>query len=165
MKRKGSVYYTSLGYAAHNLGITIEGKRTDGFDFRAEPQLSLNRGLVSYIPPMARINTYRLTAYYFPATQFLNEMAYQVDLKYGLGKHWNFSVNFSDIRDLDFKREFYKEINAEVVFKMEEKYQILAGIQHQRMDIELYFGKGGEEDVRTITPYLELLYYINEKLH
>jgi hypothetical protein len=163
VKRKGSVYYTSLGYAAHNLGITIEGKRTDGFDFRAEPQLSLNRGLVSYIPPMARINTYRLTAYYFPATQFLNEMAYQVDLKYGLGKHWNFSVNFSEIRDLDFKREFYKEINAEVVFKMEEKYQILAGIQHQRMDIELYFGKGGEEDVRTITPYLELLYYINDK--
>lgn len=103
---------------------------------------------------MARINTYRLTAYYFPATQFLNEMAYQVDLKYGLGKHWNLSVNFSDIRDIDFKREFYKEINAEVVYKREETYQIILGVQHQMIDVELYFGKGGEEDVKTITPIL-----------
>lgn len=66
--------------------------------------MALNRGLISYIPPMARINTFRLTSYYFPATQFLNEMAYQIDIKYGLGDHWNFSFNFSDIRDLNFEK-------------------------------------------------------------
>lgn len=56
--------------------------------------LTLNKGLVNFIPPMAKINTYRLTAIYYPATQFLDEMAFQADLKYGLGENWFFSKLF-----------------------------------------------------------------------
>lgn len=159
----GSVFYTSIGYAAHNLGVTLEAKRTDGFDFRAEHQLALNRGLISYIPPMARINTFRLTSYYFPATQFLNEMAYQFDIKYGLGEHWNFSFNYSDIRDLKFENKFYREYNGEVVYKANDIWQASIGLQRQEVDVNLYFGKAAEPEVKTFTPYAELLYYFNER--
>lgn len=166
-RTNGSVFYTSIGYAAHNLGITLEGKRTDGFDFRADHRidpLAANRGLIAYIPPMARINTYRLTSYYFPATQFLNEMAYQIDFKYSLGSHWNFSLNISDIRDLNFDEQFYKEINGEIVYKQEDAYQMSVGLQRQEVNVSLYFGKPATEPkVKTWTPYAEFLYYFNEK--
>ena len=56
----GSVVYTSLSYANKGLGITLEGKRTENFDFRTRPQEQLNQGLVNFLPPMARVNTYRL---------------------------------------------------------------------------------------------------------
>lgn len=162
----GSVFYTSIGYAAKNFGITIEGKRTEGFDFRADPRVdprAPNRGLITYIPPMARINTFRLTSYYFPATQFINEMAYQIDLKYGLGSHWNFSFNLSDIRDLSFKNEYYKEYNGEIVYKVEDHWQASLGLQTQQVNVNLYFGKA-EPTVHTITPYAEFLTYFNDRV-
>lgn len=160
---KGSVLYTSLSYTHNTLGLTAEWKRTEGMVFRAEPLLSLNKGLVGFIPPMARINTYRLNSYYYPATQFLNEMAYQIDLRYGLGEHWNFSVNFSDIRDKDFDQEFYKELYVEVVYKQPSRWQLTTGIQRQEFNQALYYGKTGENDVKTITPFAEFLYKFNRK--
>ncbi|MCC6815143.1 MAG: hypothetical protein IT267_01880 [Saprospiraceae bacterium] len=157
-KGSGHVYYTSFGFSGNKLGITAEAKRTDGFDFRAEPNLALNRGLVSYIPPMARVNTYRLTAYYTPATQFLSEGAFQIDIKYGLNDHWTFAINYSDIKDKDFKKQFYREIHAEVFYKEPDQYQLTFGIQRQEFNQELYFGKGGEPTVKTFTPFAEFLY-------
>ncbi|MBK6701360.1 MAG: hypothetical protein IPG55_16040 [Saprospiraceae bacterium] len=163
VKQDGSVFYTSIGYAAHNLGITIEGKRTEAFDFRAEPTLTLNKGLITFIPPSSKINTYRLNSYYYPATQYLSEMAYQIDLKYGFGDHWNFSVNFSDIRDKDFTKEFYKEIYAEVLYKKPGSWQLSGGLQHQRFNQEVYYGKGGQPTIKTITPFAEFLYKFSRK--
>ncbi|MDQ3143148.1 MAG: DUF6029 family protein [Bacteroidota bacterium] len=163
VKENGSVLYSSLSYAAHGLGITVEGKRTIGFDFRAEPLLSLNKGLINFIPPMAKINTYRLTAYYYPATQFLSEAAYQIDVKYGLSDYWNFSVNYSDIRDKDFKQDLYKEIYSEINYKNGSHYQITGGLQLQNYNIAVYFGKPGEENVKTVTPFTEILYQFDNK--
>ncbi|MFN8279647.1 MAG: DUF6029 family protein [Saprospiraceae bacterium] len=162
VKGLGHVYYTSLGYAANNLGITLEGKRTDGFDFRAAPQVTLNRGLITYIPPMARVNTYRLTSYYYPATQFLNEGALQLDIKYGIGDHWNFSFNTSHIMDKNFDSLFYREFHLEVTYKLPEKYQLTVGLQRQIFNQQLYFGKGGEPLVKTFVPFAEFLYDFSE---
>ncbi len=163
IKGPGQVFYSSVGYSGNKLGVTIEGKRTSGFDYRAEINQPLNRGLVSYIPPMARVNTYRLTAYYTPATQFLNEGAYQVDLRYGINDHWNIAINYSDIRDKDFNKQFYREIHTEVSYKVPERYQVNFGIQRQEFNQELYFGKGGQPTVKTITPFAEFLYDFSDK--
>jgi hypothetical protein len=158
----GSVMYTSLSFVKNQLGITAEWKRTESFSYRAEPLLSLNKGLIGFIPPMAKINTFRLTALYYPATQFLNEMAYQIDVKYGIGDHWNFSVNYSDIRDKDFDTKFYNEIYADISYKVEDAWQLTAGIQTQFFSISTYYGKP-EADVETITPFAEFLYKFNQK--
>lgn len=131
VSKEGTVFYTSLSYAKHKLGITAEFKRTDGFLFRTEPLLSKNNGLIGYIPPMAKINTFRLTSFYYPATQFLDEMAYQFDIKYGLGEHWNLSLNLSEIRDKNFDKQYYREIYAEAIYKHDQKWQLTGGIQHQ----------------------------------
>lgn len=160
VKESGSVAYSSISYAAHGFGITLEAKRTEGMDFRAEPLLSLNKGLINFIPPMAKINTYRLLALYYPATQFLDELAYQADIRYGW-KKWNVSLNYSDIRDLTFKRQFYNEIYSEISYKEPEKYTATVGVQRQIFDVEKYYGKGGAKVVKTITPFVEFLYKIS----
>lgn len=163
VRGNGHVYYSSIGYAGHSLGLTLEAKRTDGFDFRASPQATLNRGLISFIPPMAKINTYRLTGYYYPATQFLNEGAFQIDAKYGIGENWNFSANFSNIRDKSFEKIFYKEIYADINFKEPDQYQITLGFQSQVFNQELYYGKGGEPLIKSYVPFAEFLYDFSSK--
>ncbi|NOT37511.1 MAG: hypothetical protein HOP11_09050 [Saprospiraceae bacterium] len=162
VKGPGHVYYSSFGYSGNKIGITAEAKRTDGFDFRAEPGLALNRGLVAFIPPMARVNTYRLTAYYTPATQFLSEGAFQLDVKYNINENWNFGINYSDIRDKDFNKQFYRELHTEITYKQPDHYQISFGVQRQEFNQELYFGKGGQPVVKTFTPFVEVLYDFNE---
>lgn len=162
VSENGSVLYTSLSFVKNQLGLTAEWKRTENFSYRSEPLLKNNNSLIGYIPPMAKLNTFRLTSYYSPATQFLDEMAIQFDLKYGIGDHWNFSLNYSDIRDKKFDRQFYNEFYVEAIYKKEDHYQLTAGLQLQTFDIELYFGKPGEEDVKTVTPFAEFLYKFSE---
>jgi len=50
VRESGTVFYSSLSYAGGGLGVTVEGKRTENFDFRIDPQLSLLRGLITFIP-------------------------------------------------------------------------------------------------------------------
>ncbi len=163
VSQSGSVFYNSFSYSAHKLGITLEFKRTDGFLYRTEPLLSTNDGLIGFIPPMAKINTFRLTSFYYPATQFLDEMAFQVDLKYGLGSHWNLSLNYSDIRDKNFDKQYYKEIYAEAIYKHDQTWQVTGGLQHQFFNLDLYYQKVGEANVETITPFAEFLYKFSRK--
>jgi len=61
---EGSVLYTSLSYAQKGFGVTLEAKRTENFSFRTRPQETLFRGIINYLPPMARVNTDRLSSRY-----------------------------------------------------------------------------------------------------
>jgi len=58
VKNPGTVFYSSLSYAAHGLGITLEGKRTESFNLRTDPTLMLIDGIMNFLPPMNRQNTY-----------------------------------------------------------------------------------------------------------
>lgn len=49
------------------------------------------------------------------------------------------------------------------MFKANDQWQASLGLQRQIVNVNLYFGKAAEPDVKTITPYAELLYYINDK--
>lgn len=161
-KESGSVYYTSLSYAGHGLGVTLEYKRTENFDFRADPNLRLLRGLISYIPPMNRQNTYRLTARYSPATQFISEQAYQIDLKYRWNKKLNTSINYSDIKTLDGKRLF-REIYTQIYYKPSSKWVAKGGLQMVQYNQEVYEVKPGVPLVETVVPYVDILYKISRK--
>jgi len=151
----GYNFYTSFSWAGSKFGATIEGKRTDNFRFRSDPFLIGVQGQVNYLTPMARQNTYRLTARFSPNTQELGEQAIQADLKYAVNKKLNISLNLSDIRNLD-GRELYREIAPEVLYKYKRKWQALVGLQVLNYDIETYQGKSGYVDA--ITPYTEVLY-------
>jgi hypothetical protein len=160
--RDGFVAYTSLSLALKGFGVTVEYKRTEDFDIRADPLQNLNFGLMGYIPPMARVNTYRLTARYNAATQFVGEDAWQVDVRYSPNKKWSFAGNFSYIRNLE-DILLYREIFTEVVYKQKRKWQVTAGVQLQSYNQELFEGKPEVPMVETVTPYFEFLYKFSRR--
>jgi hypothetical protein len=159
---KGSLIYSSLTYAKSGLGITLEGKRTEGFSFRTDPKLDQTDGLLNYLPPMNRENSYRLTARYSPATQDLGEKAIQADVRYSPNKKWSFNINFSHIADLDDEL-LYREIYTEILFKKSRKWRLSGGVQLQEYNQEIYEGKGDVPNVETVTPFAEFLYKLSRK--
>ncbi len=162
LRADGSVLYSSLSYAGHGLGITLEYKRTENFDFRANLHLRLLRGMINFIPPMNRQNTYRLNTRYSPATQLLSEQAFQVDVKYRWSKSLSTAVNFSSIEDLDGNR-LYQEIFTEVFYKYKRKWQVKGGVQFQKYNQEVYEVKPGVPLLEDVVPYVDFLYKISRK--
>jgi hypothetical protein len=158
----GFVAYTSLSLALKGFGAAVEYKRTENFDVRTDPFQSQNRGLLNYIPPMNRLNTYRLTARYSPATQFIGEEAFQLDLRYSPTRKLSFLGNFSNITDLEGE-QLYREVYTEVVYKQKRLWQLTAGVQLQTYNQELYEGKSEVPLVETVTPYAEFLYKFSRK--
>lgn len=156
----GTVFYSNLSYAGNGYGISVEGKRTENFDFRVRPQEQLNRGLVNFLPPMARVNTYRMTARYNAATQFLGEMAVQADARYSYKRKFGVNANFANITDLD-DNLLYRELYTELTYKYKRKWQFLAGLQIQRYNQEVFEFKPDAPMVETLTPFFDVLYKIS----
>lgn len=162
ISKPGTVFYTSLSYAASGFGITVEGKRTENFSFRTRPQEQLNRGLVNFLPPMTRVNTYRLNARYNAATQELGEMALQLDARYSPNRNWSFNVNYAYIDDLE-DTQLYRELHLEASYKSKKKWSLLGGVQMQRYNQERYEFKPEVPIVQTFTPFADFLYKIDRK--
>ena len=157
----GSVLYSTISYANKGLGISLEAKRTENFNFRSTPFDRFNEGFINFIPPMNRQSSYRLVARYLPATQELGELAFQADIRYRLNKKWSFLVNMSTISTLENKR-LYQELYTEVTYKKRGKYTLTAGLQFLEYDQGIY-QEAGLPIVKTVTPYLELLYKFDRK--
>ncbi len=155
--REGYTVYTSLSFAKNGLGITLEGKRTQDFSFRTSPFAEGFRGAINFLPPMAKQNTYRLTARFSPATQELGEQAVQLDARYALNKRLDVGFNFSEIRTLENK-ELYREIAPEFTYKYKRKWQLIGGIQVLKYNIGVYQGVEKGTYVDAVTPYAEYLY-------
>jgi hypothetical protein len=158
----GSVLYSTLSYAAKGLGITLEGKRTENFSWRTRPQEELNRGLMNFLPPMTRINTYRLTSRYNAATQELGEWAYQVDIRYAPSRKLAFSANFANLTDLEGEL-LYREVYVDAMVKKTRKWQLVAGVQMQNYNQERYEFKPDAPLVETFTPFADFQYRISRK--
>ncbi len=158
----GSVIYTSIGFATKGLGLTIEGRRTENFTLRTRPQAVLNRGMISFQPSLAKINTYRLTARYSPATQELGEYGIQADLKFAPSRELGFNVNYSNLTDLEGDM-LYAELYTEVTVKKTRLWTLISGVQLQSYNQEVYEFKPGVPDVQTITPFAEFLYKVSRK--
>jgi hypothetical protein len=161
VNKPGSVLYTTLSYAKNKLGITAEFKRTENFDFRTDATLKLNEGLLNFIPPMNRLNTYTLTARYSPATQMLSEYAYQFDVKYSLNKKLSFNANFSNILTLD-NAQLYQEVYTELRYSRDRTWKLVGGLQYQKYNQPVYEGEG-KEMLIAYTPFVDFLYRINKK--
>ncbi len=162
VQKPGSIFYTSLSYTQGNLGINLEAKRTEDFNYRATPFTKLFQGAINFLPAMARQNTYRLTARYQAATQDLGEQAIQADIRYNLTDKVGLNVNLSNITDLNGK-QLYREVYSEVTYKHSKKLSFLGGLQYQIYNQEIYETKPGVELVQTIVPYGEVLYKFTRK--
>lgn len=160
VSRPGNVVYSSLGYNTGGLGIILEAKRTQDFSFRIDPFVNQLRGMVNFLPPMARVNTYRLTARYNAATQEIGETAGQASVRYTFSDQWSAGVDYSQIMDLDMQQHFYREFYPEINWKPNDQWNILFGVQHQWYNQFIYEGKPGS--LSTLTPWLDVQYNIND---
>lgn len=162
VSRPGNVLYTSLAYSARGFGATLEYKRTENFTFRTDPFVLANQGMINFLPPMARVNTFRLPARYAPATQELGEQSMQVDLRYSPSRKLSFNVNFSNITNLE-NDLLYREFYSEVIYKYKRKWTLTGGLQLQNYNQDVFENKPGVPIVETITPYAEFLYKFDRK--
>ncbi|GJM31594.1 MAG: hypothetical protein DHS20C18_05950 [Saprospiraceae bacterium] len=162
VNRPGSVVYTSLSYAGGGFGVTLEGKRTEDFTYRTNPFVVLNRGFINFLPPMTRINTFRLNTRYNAATQELGEQAVQLDVKYSPNRKLSFGANFSNITNLEDDL-LYREILGEFTYKHKRLWTLNVGLQVQNYNQDIYEGKPGVPLIETITPFAEFLYKIDRK--
>ncbi len=160
VRRRGSVLYTNFSWSNSHWGLTVEGKRTENFSFRTSPFATGTRGAINFLPPLARQNTYRLTARFQPATQELGEQAFGAEIRYSPHKKLQFMLNGSVIDNLD-GGPLYREIFSEVTFKHKRKWQVIGGTQLQFYNKTVFEGK--PDTVRTITPYAEFLYRFTPK--
>ena len=160
--KTGNILYTSLSYATKGLGITLEAKRTENFNFRMDPTQGQLKSLINYIPPLNRENSYRLTTRYSPTTQDLSELAFQAEIRFALNKKSNILINASHITDLD-GAVLYDELYMEYLLKKKRKYRMIVGLQLQKYNQAVYQFEPGDPDVKTITPFIDFLYKINRK--
>lgn len=158
----GSVYYTSLSIAGKGYGLTVEGKRTENFSFRTTPFVSLNRGMINFLPPMSRFNTYRLTSRYTPAIQELGEQAVKVDFRFKPQKNISVELNFANITDLE-DNLLYREFYSEIQLRKKRKWILTGGLQLQQYNQEIFETKPGVPLVKTLIPFIDFLYKIDRK--
>ena len=112
---------------------------------------------------MARQNTFRLTARYNAATQFLGEMAFQADITYAPTRKQFYNLNIANITDLN-GNQLYREVFTEATFKgKKRKWQLTTGLQYQEYNQEIYEEKPGVPMVETIIPYTEFTYRLTRK--
>ena len=114
---------------------------------------------------MSRVNTYRLTSRYAPATQELDEEAFQLDVRYAINKNLSILVNYAHITrpEAETHSDIYDEVFTQFTLKKPKKWTMIGGVQYQRYDQELYQGKAGAPIVYALTPYIDYLYKFDQK--
>ncbi|MEP7323058.1 MAG: DUF6029 family protein [Saprospiraceae bacterium] len=157
----GHVFYGSLNYSKPRWGFSLEGKHTKYFGLRTRPQESGNNGLIHFIPPMARQNSYRLLSFYPPATQDLSELALQGELRISLKSDWDLTLHQSTINTLDHQK-LYREYLIESSSRKDDQYTLITGIQWREYNQEVYEGKPKALLVKTITPYIDFSKQLDE---
>ena len=153
IQKPGHVWYSSLNYGNAGLGFSLEYKQTRFFSFRTAPNATLNQGMINYLPPMTRQNTYRLTTLYVAATQEAGEDAMQGEVFWSWSDPWRWSLQGSLI-DLPDGTKMYREIFSELQFQDLTRHLTL-GVQHQQYNKDRYEGKPGEPMVKAYTAFAE----------
>jgi hypothetical protein len=157
----GHVLYGSLNYSTKRWGFSVEGKRTKFFGFRTRPQEEGNNGLIHFLPPMARQNSYRLLSFYPPATQELSEGAFQGELRISLKSDWDLTLHHSNINTLS-NQKLYREYLLESNARKDERYTLITGVQVREYNQQVYEGKPLAPIIKTITPYIDFSWQVDE---
>lgn len=84
---KGRGIIASGAYFTSGLGVNLNVHYIDNMDFRSDRDGRLNESLLSFIPPLTKQHTYRLSSMYPHATQLNGEVGGQIDLTYRIPKN------------------------------------------------------------------------------
>lgn len=163
--RPGSAFFFSLGYSMKGLGITLQAKRIENMDFRADRGLTGLTPMINFVPPLNKQHTYALAATIYPyAVQTNGEMGFQADVvittpKWFLKKYpTQINLNFSSVNGLDttstgdlqgytskpfgFGRQYFIDANIEISQKVSKSVKINIMYQYLFVDKNLVQGFG-----------------------
>lgn len=161
VNKAGSIIYTSLNYSKKGFGITGQYKRTEYYVLRTSPNEILLDGVINFLPPLARQNTYNLTTRYNAATQDLGEQAFMLDLDAKISKSTSLTLNASNITDLE-NNLLFREFYGDVTIKHGRDWKLILGGQYINYNQAVYEQKG-DSLLTAITPFADFLYRINRK--
>ncbi|MBK6890166.1 MAG: hypothetical protein IPI59_07115 [Sphingobacteriales bacterium] len=157
----GYVLMSSLSWSRKGLGIVVQGRRNKNFDLRTSPQQTFTKGLINFMPPLARQNAYRLAGRYNAATQPLGEMAFQAEITYSPKRSLIFTFNATNITNPD-DTLLFREIYLDATIKPKGKsYKGTIGIQAVDYNQFVFEQKG--KFVNTFTPFAEFVYKFTKK--
>jgi len=162
VNKGGSVAYTSASYSRPGFGVNVQYKRTETFEFRTSPNEILNNGLVNYIPPLARMNTWRLAARYAPATQLIGEQGVSVDVTWSPKEHFQFAFNYSNVSQLN-GIQLYREYFLETKQRWNDKLRTVIGAQVLYYDQGIYELEREKPPVENIVPFAEITYRLTRR--
>lgn len=157
----GNVIYTSLSYSRRGFGITGQFKRTENFVLRTSPNETLNDGVLDFIPPMSRQNSLRLPARYAPATQYLGEMAFELDATYTPQLGYAIELNYSHIDDLK-SNKLWRELYGQIEITKSKVHNFTFGGQYVFYNQAIYRNEPLPNLV-AVTPFAEYTYKPNRK--
>jgi len=159
--RPGTVYYTSIDYSQKGLGLSLQYKRVHHFELRTSPNETLNNGLITFIPPTSRSNTYTLTSRYNPASQLLGEEGLRFDFYKKIRKNMDLKINMSRVADAG-RHLLYRELYAEFTYRQGHKWKLLGGLQVVDYN-QIVYEQKGDSLLRSLVPFIDFLYRINRR--
>lgn len=165
--RDGNVQYTTLGFAKKGIAVNLTGKRTENFvmrtsPIRTSPDELTARGQLNWQPVVARLRPQRLMARYTPASQDLSELALGADVLVSPNDDLDLTFSYTHINTLQ-ELALYREAYFEANYRGFEKWIFQVGAQYMEYNQEVYQQKPGVPTVKSITPFVEAVYKINNK--
>ncbi|MBK7692390.1 MAG: hypothetical protein IPJ31_15225 [Bacteroidetes bacterium] len=161
----GTVLYSTLGYAQAKWGLNASIKRSENFELRSSPKEILLQGIYNWQPIIAQIRPQRLIARYTPPSQF-SELGGSLSGMLTPNENMTFNVAYTKINSLDTGATLFREVYADGEIRSVKDFIIRFGAQYLLYNQFIYqqkVNKSEYPDVNAITPFLELIYKINNK--
>jgi hypothetical protein len=168
--RAGYSIMNTLSYSQKGLGVTLQNRLLNNFQFQSTSQVTgdfniVNNRKIGFLAPINRQNSLRLPARFQIAPIDISEVATSLDITYSPTKKTHFTFNASIIDSaLLFKTPYYKEFYFDVEHKkmMNGKLDLHGGFQYSLYNQKIFLIKG-EKDVQAFTFFIEPIYRISRK--
>lgn len=168
--KEGYMIYGSLTYVRPKLGVTLQARQMENFQFQStmagSTDFNLNNNRrISFFAPLNKQHSLRLPARFQIAPQELGEVGSSLDLTYSLTKHVALNLNLAMIDTIGWKDPYYREAYADIGFKklMSGKLDMHYGLQYIYYNQQRYLGGNEPTDVTAITAFTEGVYRISRK--
>ncbi len=156
-----------IGKKKRSFGVNAQFRHVDRFSFRTSPNELLLNGMITYLPSLTRLNTYRLLARYNAPAQELGENGGQIEADIRWNKKTLITLNGSYVRSLKSNGinnqsiRLFREYYAEVLKTLKKGSKLKLGFQSIAYNQARYEQEPEYEDGFTYTPFAE--YTVNFK--
>jgi len=168
--KPGEVIVANVGYAKSKLGkkkkagfgLNLQYRKLDNYAMTLSPNVRALEGIVGFVPSLTQQSTYRLLARYAAQAITTGEQGFQADINFTINKKNSIMINLADIKQLNGE-QLYQEFYIEYAKKFNDKFKAKGGVQSIFYNQEIYQGKPGHANVKTITPFIEMNYKLDKK--